>query len=142
METNLVPDTAFTRAVILYVMVAGALFIPTALSELLTLIQQKSKYDHSYKGDKYKEHIIVTGDFDSTSLFEFLREFFCLDHGLATMNTYVVIVHPDEVCFNYISLKNSMILRMIYVLLFFFKKKKKKKKIILFFFYFFFFFFF
>ncbi|CAG8625908.1 3162_t:CDS:10 [Funneliformis caledonium] len=96
MSTDIVPDSTFTRAVILYVMVAGALFIPTALSELLTLIQEKSKYDHSYKGEKYNEHIIVTGDFDATSLFEFLREFFCLDHGLATMNTYVVIMHPDE----------------------------------------------
>ncbi|CAI2178179.1 15278_t:CDS:10 [Funneliformis geosporum] len=96
MSTDLVPDTTFTRAVILYVMIAGALFIPTALSELLTLIQEKSKYDHSYKGEIYNEHIIVTGDFDATSLFEFLREFFCLDHGLATMNTYVVIMHPDE----------------------------------------------
>ncbi|CAG8500150.1 13571_t:CDS:10 [Funneliformis mosseae] len=96
MSTDLVPDSTFTRAVILYVMFAGALFIPTALSELLTLIQEKSKYDHSYKGEKYNEHIIVTGDFDATSLFEFLREFFCLDHGLATMNTYVVIMHPDE----------------------------------------------
>ncbi|PKY42574.1 hypothetical protein RhiirA4_442055 [Rhizophagus irregularis] len=96
MSTDLIPDSAFTRAVILYVMLAGALYIPTALSELLTLIQERSKYNHSYKGEIYKEHIIVTGDFDSTSLFEFLREFFCLDHGLATMNTYVVIMHPDE----------------------------------------------
>jgi hypothetical protein len=100
MSTDLVPNNAFTRAVILYVIVAGALFIPTALSELLTLIQERSNYNHSYKGENYKEHIIVTGDFDATSLFEFLREFFCLDHGLATMNTYVVIMHPDEVCFN------------------------------------------
>jgi hypothetical protein len=97
MQTDLVPSSAFTRAIILYVMFAGALYLPAALSDLLSLVQEKSKYENSYKGEKHHEHIIVAGDFDATSLFEFLREFFCVDHGLATMNTYVVILHPDEV---------------------------------------------
>ncbi|CAG8741447.1 1295_t:CDS:2, partial [Acaulospora colombiana] len=96
MSTNLVPENSWTRLVILYIMVAGAIFIPTHLSELLNLIQQRSKYDRPFKADKQHNHVVVTGNFDSTSLFEFLREFFCQDHGLAIMNTYVVILNPDE----------------------------------------------
>ncbi|CAG8624406.1 14795_t:CDS:10, partial [Acaulospora morrowiae] len=56
----------------------------------------KSKYDHGFKRKKGHQHVLVTGDFNSTSLFEFLREFFCQDHGLATVNTYVVILNPEE----------------------------------------------
>ncbi|CAG8453233.1 802_t:CDS:10 [Diversispora eburnea] len=74
----------------------GAIFLPTHLSELLDLIQQRSKYEHSYKPEKNREHIIVTGNFDASSLFEFLREFFCQDHGMVTMNTHVVILNSDE----------------------------------------------
>ncbi|RHZ54193.1 hypothetical protein Glove_429g18 [Diversispora epigaea] len=96
MSTNLVPENGWIRLVILYIMVAGAIFIPTHLSELLNLIQARSKYEHSYEPEKNREHMIVTGSFDATSLFEFLREFFCQDHGMVTMNTHVVILNSDE----------------------------------------------
>ncbi|CAG8543426.1 11055_t:CDS:2, partial [Racocetra fulgida] len=43
-----------------------------------------------------KKHIIITGSFDAMSLFEFLREFFCQDHGMTTMNTFALILNPDE----------------------------------------------
>ncbi|CAG8500744.1 6045_t:CDS:10 [Cetraspora pellucida] len=42
------------------------------------------------------DYIIITGSFDSTSLYEFLREFFCQDHGMSTMNTFALILNPDE----------------------------------------------
>ncbi|CAJ0642027.1 13674_t:CDS:10, partial [Entrophospora sp. SA101] len=96
MSTDLVPENAFTRIVILYVMVAGAIFLPSNLSELLDLIRQKSKYSHSYKPESNIKHIVVTGGFDETSLYEFLREFFCQDHGLATMSTEVVVLNHEE----------------------------------------------
>lgn len=50
---QIVPDSAFSRLVILYIMFSGAIFIPTRLSELLSLISKKSRYDHSYKVPKY-----------------------------------------------------------------------------------------
>ncbi|CAG8497702.1 18969_t:CDS:10 [Racocetra persica] len=46
--------------------------------------------------EKNIEHIIITGSFDAMSLFEFLREFFCQDHGMTTMNTFALILNPDE----------------------------------------------
>jgi len=95
--TSIVPDSTFTRIVILYVMVAGAIFIPTHFAELLRLIAQKSKYEHSYKGERNQDHVIVAGTFDAINLFEFLREFFCEDHGLAKMQTRVIIMNPNEV---------------------------------------------
>jgi hypothetical protein len=95
----LVPDSVITRTAILCLMILGARYIPGALDELLSLIKKRSNYIYPYKFGEYKRHIIVTGDFDSTSLYEFLREFFCPDHGFETMNTCVVIMHPNEVCF-------------------------------------------
>ncbi|CAJ0842009.1 9829_t:CDS:10 [Entrophospora sp. SA101] len=93
---DIVPDNTFTRIVILYVMIAGAVFLPSNLSELLDLIRQRSKYSRPYKPEFNMKHILVTGDFDGTSLYEFLREFFCQDHGLDTMNTEVVVLNPEE----------------------------------------------
>ncbi|CAG8768709.1 12282_t:CDS:10, partial [Dentiscutata erythropus] len=96
MSTNIVADNFWLKLVILYIMIMAAMFIPTYLTELISLIQQKSKYDHSFKPGKNIEHIIISGSFDSTSLFEFLREFFCQDHGMSTMNTVAVILNPEE----------------------------------------------
>ncbi|CAG8679618.1 10204_t:CDS:2, partial [Scutellospora calospora] len=89
-------DAIWFTVVVLYIMVMGAIFIPTHLTELINLIQQRSKYDHSFKYEKNLEHIIVTGNFDAMSLFEFLREFFCQDHGMTTMNTIVLVLNPEE----------------------------------------------
>lgn len=91
-------DNEFTRLVILYVMISGAIFIPTRLSELLSLIQQRSKYTHSYKPKDGNSHIIVSGgNFEVTSLLEFLREFFCEDHGWGVVNTKVIVLNQNEV---------------------------------------------
>ena len=78
-------------------MIAGALYIPTRLAELLSLIQHRSKYRHSYRSKDGQQHVIVTGSFEPSSLLEFLREFFCEDHGMDVLLTKVVILCPYEV---------------------------------------------
>lgn len=95
-RTDIVPDNEFTRLVILYVMIAGALYIPTRLAELLSLIQHRSKYRHSYPAKDGQQHVIVTGSFEPSSLLEFLREFFCEDHGMDVLLTKVVVLCPYE----------------------------------------------
>ncbi|KAI8584387.1 hypothetical protein K450DRAFT_219626 [Umbelopsis ramanniana AG] len=95
-RTDIVPDNEFTRLVILYVMIAGALYIPTRLAELLSLIQHRSKYRHSYRSKDGQQHVIVTGSFEPSSLLEFLREFFCEDHGMDVLLTKVVVLCPYE----------------------------------------------
>ncbi|KAL1920771.1 uncharacterized protein VTP21DRAFT_11406 [Calcarisporiella thermophila] len=96
MSTNIMPDNSFNRMVILYVMICGAIFIPTNLSELLNLISRKSKYEHSFKPQKGKSHILIGGPIDIQSLIYWLREFFSTDHGLSTVNTQVVILNSNE----------------------------------------------
>ncbi|KAJ1657012.1 hypothetical protein IWQ61_003517 [Dispira simplex] len=96
LSTDLVPDSAFTRIVILYIMVVGAIFIPTNLSELLTLMSRQSRYPTHFAPSSHQSHVLLVGKMDSVSLFEFLREFFCEDHGLITVNTVVVIMDDDE----------------------------------------------
>lgn len=78
-------------------MIAGALYIPTRLAELLSLIQHRSKYRHSYPAKDGQQHVIVTGSFEPSSLLEFLREFFCEDHGMDVLLTKVVVLCPYEV---------------------------------------------
>ena len=95
-RTDIVGDGAFSRLVILFVLATGAIFIPKNLAELLSLINKKSHYDHSYKEKKAQNHVVVCGQFDTIALRSFLKEFFCLDHGSSTVNTHVVILHPSE----------------------------------------------
>ncbi|KAJ1974686.1 hypothetical protein H4R34_004623, partial [Dimargaris verticillata] len=96
LSTNLVPDTTFSRLVILYIMVVGAVFIPTNLSELLTLMSRKSKYPTSFTPESHQSHVLLVGTLESVALGEFLREFFCEDHGPITINTVVVILGTAE----------------------------------------------
>ncbi|KAL7752186.1 hypothetical protein RI367_002231 [Sorochytrium milnesiophthora] len=96
LTTNIAADGWFTRALLLYIMIAGAFYIPTHLTELLSMIRSRSKYTAPYKSKSYHGHVLVCGNFAVTSMLEFLREFFCSDHGLETINTQVVILNPCE----------------------------------------------
>ena len=60
LTTQIVPDNAFSRLVILYVMIVGAIFIPTNLSKLLALMGKKSKFDKPYyKSGEQMEHVVI-----------------------------------------------------------------------------------
>ena len=60
-----------------YVMIVGAIFIPTNLAELLALIRNQSQYEKPYKMLPDHSHVVCIGNFEVTSLRDFLREFFC-----------------------------------------------------------------
>jgi hypothetical protein len=77
-------------------MFAFTMYIPTRLSELLTLISRKSKYTRPFTPHPGHSHVVVCGHFDFAAVQEFLREFFCLDHGLSAMRTQVVLLGWDE----------------------------------------------
>jgi hypothetical protein len=96
LATDIVPDTLVSRTVILIVMVIGAIYLPSSLAELLDLSSRKSKYVHRYRLKSFQDHIVIMGAFDAAILGDFLREFFCLDHGTETMNMIVVILSPNE----------------------------------------------
>ena len=86
-NTDIIPDSIISRLVILYVMVIGAIFLPSALAELIDIASRKSKYVHRYRAQKGQKHVVVMGVFTAVNLSDFLREFFCLDHGTETMTT-------------------------------------------------------
>lgn len=88
-------------------MVSGALFLPGKISELLALIAKRSIFDHRFEPEKNRQHVIVCGNFTNISLYEFLREFFCEDHGLQTVNTSVVILNSTEPSEELVSILND-----------------------------------
>ncbi|KAJ3282391.1 hypothetical protein HK104_010910 [Borealophlyctis nickersoniae] len=92
----IIDDNPFSRIVILYVMIVGAIFIPTNLSDLLALIRSQSKYDKPYQPRSDYSHVLIVGNFEVTGLRDFLREFFCEDHGPSTMTSHVVMLNPNE----------------------------------------------
>ncbi|KAI9137348.1 hypothetical protein BKA69DRAFT_1098463 [Paraphysoderma sedebokerense] len=94
--SGITADNPFTKLLLLYILIAGAFYIPTHLSELLTMIQNRSKFTVPYAHKKSQQHVIVCGNFEITSMLEFLKEFFCSDHGLSTITTRVVILNPNE----------------------------------------------
>jgi hypothetical protein len=60
------------------------------------MIRSRSRFTKPYPKDSTHTHVVVTGTFDVSSLVEFLREFFCPDHGPSTVTTQVVMLHPTE----------------------------------------------
>ncbi|KAJ9054985.1 hypothetical protein DSO57_1008870 [Entomophthora muscae] len=88
-------------------MVSGALFLPGKISELLALISKRSIFDSHFEPEKNRQHVIVCGNFTNNCLYEFLREFFCEDHGLQTVNTNVVILNSAEPSEELVSILND-----------------------------------
>ncbi|KNE66695.1 hypothetical protein AMAG_11196 [Allomyces macrogynus ATCC 38327] len=89
-------DSWLTRALLLCIMIAGAFYIPTNLSELLAMVRSRSKFNKPHLSTASQSHVLVTGTFDGHSILEFLREFFCPDHGPSTVTTRVVMLNPNE----------------------------------------------
>ncbi|KAJ3191603.1 hypothetical protein HK101_007566 [Irineochytrium annulatum] len=96
LSTGIVPDGYLSRCVIIFVMIAGIVFLPPALTEFIELIRTRSKYVHSYKPHSEGDHVVVVGDLEVTAVRDFLREFFCEDHGTVAMSTRVVMMYPAE----------------------------------------------
>ncbi|KAJ3103629.1 hypothetical protein HDU97_009968 [Phlyctochytrium planicorne] len=96
LSTKIVPDDLISRLVIIFVMINGVVFLPPALSELIELFKARSKFVHSYKPYNDHDHVVVLGELETNSVKDFLREFFCEDHGPSTMSTRVVMMNPEE----------------------------------------------
>ncbi|KAJ2714400.1 hypothetical protein H4R19_001749 [Coemansia spiralis] len=92
LSSDIEPDTWFTRSVVLLVMFVGLFWLPPRVSEMLSLWQDRSPWPSHYEEETNQMHVLVIGDLEYTALFEFLREFFCEDHGIRTVNTVVVVM--------------------------------------------------
>ncbi|KAJ2897341.1 hypothetical protein GGI21_004951, partial [Coemansia aciculifera] len=92
LSSDIEPDTWFTRSVVLFVMFIGIFWLPPRVSEMLSLWQDRSPWPSEFEAEANQSHVLVIGDLEYTTLFEFLREFFCEDHGIRTVNTVVVVM--------------------------------------------------
>ncbi|KAI7835126.1 hypothetical protein BX661DRAFT_176126 [Kickxella alabastrina] len=92
LSSDIEPDTWFTRSIVLFVMFIGIFWLPPRVSEMLSLWQDRSPWPAHFEAEFNQSHVLVIGDLEYTMLFEFLREFFCEDHGLRTVNTVVVVM--------------------------------------------------
>ena len=81
LNTEIIPDNLFSRVITLYVMLVGAIYIPTNLSELIFLIRSSSKFDGAFQLTRGQSHILLVGSFNATLLKSFFDEFFHSNHG-------------------------------------------------------------
>eukprot|EP00842_Homolaphlyctis_polyrhiza_P004858 jgi/Hompol1/5373/HPOL_001199-RA len=96
LSTQIVPDNLLSRIVTLYVMLIGAIYLPTHISDLLTLIRSRSKFDRPFKLPAHHRGVLVVGHLDVANLRDFVREFFCPDHGLKTLTSHIILLNPEE----------------------------------------------
>ncbi|KAJ2607145.1 hypothetical protein EV177_005680, partial [Coemansia sp. RSA 1804] len=96
LSSDIEPDTWFTRGVVLFVMFIGIFWLPPRVSEMLDIWQKRSPWPSHFEAETNQAHVLVIGDLEYSSLFEFLREFFCEDHGIRTVNTVVVLMSEHE----------------------------------------------
>ncbi|KAI8908406.1 calcium-activated BK potassium channel alpha subunit-domain-containing protein [Gorgonomyces haynaldii] len=96
LSTQIIPDNVFSRIVTLYVMVVGAIYIPSSLADLLQLIRSTSKYTKPYQKQKSKQHIVIVGNLQVSAIRGFLKEFFSDDHGALASSTQIVMINPQE----------------------------------------------
>ncbi|KAJ1956072.1 hypothetical protein GGI12_005403, partial [Dipsacomyces acuminosporus] len=92
LSSDIEPDTWFTRGIVLFVMFIGIFWLPPRVSEMLSLWQDRSPWPAQFEAEANQAHVLLIGDLEYTMLFEFLREFFCEDHGIHTVNTVVVVM--------------------------------------------------
>ncbi|KAG9298343.1 hypothetical protein G9A89_002831 [Geosiphon pyriformis] len=95
--SDVVPDGAFPRILLLVIFTMGLIFIPYSISELTILLRSKSPYDKAFRRISRQPHvIIITPTIELPSLRHFLKEFYSLAHGPGTINTKVVILNPVD----------------------------------------------
>ncbi|CAG8578815.1 11864_t:CDS:10, partial [Ambispora gerdemannii] len=95
--SDIVPDSAFPRILLLVIFTMGLIFIPYSISELTILLRSKSPYDKAFRKISPQPHvIIITPTIELPSLRHFLKEFYSLAHGPGIINTKVVILNPVD----------------------------------------------
>ncbi|KAJ2383995.1 hypothetical protein GGI23_007028, partial [Coemansia sp. RSA 2559] len=63
---------------------------------MLDIWRNRSPWPSHFEAEANQAHVLVIGDLEYSALFEFLREFFCEDHGIRTVNTVVVLMSEHE----------------------------------------------
>ncbi|KAJ1675541.1 hypothetical protein EV182_001066, partial [Spiromyces aspiralis] len=98
LTSDIKPDRWYTRCITIFVMFLGLFWLPPRMSEMLGLWQNQLPWPKKFVPSPRQSHVIVIGctDLPYYTIFEFLREFFCEDHGPQTLNTVVVFMSETE----------------------------------------------
>ncbi|RHZ63872.1 hypothetical protein Glove_327g8 [Diversispora epigaea] len=95
--SDIIPDNAFPRVLLMVIFILGLIFIPYSITELTSLIRSKSIYDKPFRKISKQPHVIIIAPtIELPSLRHFLKEFYSLAHGTATVNTKVVILNSTD----------------------------------------------
>ncbi|OLY77781.1 Calcium-activated potassium channel slowpoke [Smittium mucronatum] len=95
LKSDVAPDSTFTRLVSISILFLGIFWLPQRMSSVLSLIKDRNPWSSSYSPEPNQKHVIIIGDIWFGSLFEFLREFYCEDHGPQIVNTNVVLMSEN-----------------------------------------------
>ncbi|CAG9323591.1 unnamed protein product [Blepharisma stoltei] len=88
------PSTKLARAIIgLYIIIA-VIIMTQQTSKLGELMKNSSPYKNPYKTEPGK-HIVVTGKFNATTLYRFLKELYHPDHDMPMTECKVLIVNSE-----------------------------------------------
>ncbi|OMJ29596.1 Calcium-activated potassium channel slowpoke [Smittium culicis] len=107
LKSDVAPDSTFTRLVSITVLFLGIFWLPQRMSKVFSLISDRIPWDTSYCPEPNQKHVIIIGDIWFSSLFEFLREFYCEDHGPQIVNTNVILMSENPPSKKVLSLINN-----------------------------------
>ena len=89
------PATSLARAIIGSLLIIEIIIMSQQTTKLGELMKNASPYRSTYKTDPNK-HIIVTGSFNGTTLFRFLKELYHIDHNISMKSCKVLIVKDES----------------------------------------------
>ncbi|OMH84936.1 Calcium-activated potassium channel slowpoke [Zancudomyces culisetae] len=92
LTSDITPDNWYTRGVVVFIMFLGVLWFPPRMAEVLEMLGERNPWATNFTPEYNQKHVLVIGDLSYSSMFEFLREFFCEDHGPKIINTVVVLM--------------------------------------------------
>ncbi|KAL7746297.1 hypothetical protein RI367_008368 [Sorochytrium milnesiophthora] len=96
-ENSLVPDDAFPRIIILSIVFIGLAYVPYAISEVVSALRHRSKFDRPFAPETKQQHVLLLGAVNEVfTLRHFLEEFLSSDHGESVMSTKIVILAPSD----------------------------------------------
>ena len=79
------------------ILISGVGLVSFQINEMSVVMQQANKYGGAYHGNDSAPHIILTGNFDSSSVKAFLQEFYHPNHAIKKneAKVRVLLMHPE-----------------------------------------------
>jgi Trk K+ transport system NAD-binding subunit len=80
------------------ILIVGVGLVSFQINQMAAVIQQTNRYGGSYHGNDAAPHVILTGNFDSSSVKAFLNEFYHPNHALKKTDAKVrvLLMHPEK----------------------------------------------